>query len=232
MTVEFGSGYMLAPDAVNPLPVRLVRGGRSYDTFDLLAPRAPTLGTATAGNGKVTLSFTPAASGPAATTYTASCTDGSTVRSVVGTASPIIVGSLTNDQAVTCSVTAANSEGSSLASASADATPHATVPDAPSLLRLIPGDRSMKLIFSAPASNGGAAITGYVATCTGGGHTYTSAPPATTSPIVLTGLTNYVSYTCSVHATNSVGSSSESTTAVKVVKRSAGIAPLLSIIND
>ena len=48
----------------------------------------------------------------------------------------------------------------------------------------------------------------------------------------ITGLTNYVSYTCSVHATNSVGSSSESATAVKVVKRSAGITPLLGIIND
>jgi hypothetical protein len=220
------TGY---PEAV---PVRLVRGGQSFSAFDLLAPLAPTIDTATAGNGKVTIRFTPAASGPTATTYTANCTDGSTLRSVIGSTSPIIVSSLTNNLTVSCSVTAANTEGSSLSSAALNATPHATAPDAPSLLRLIPGDRRMKVLFSTSASDGGAAITGYVASCTGGGHTYTSSPPTLTSPITVTGLTNNVSYTCSVHANNSVGSSSESATAVKVVKRLAGIAPLLGILLD
>lgn len=60
--------------------------------------------------------------------------------------------------------------------------------------------------FTAPADNGGSAITGYTVTSTPGNITATSA----TSPIVVTGLTNGVSYTFTVHATNSVGDGPES----------------------
>ena len=56
--------------------------------------------------------------------------------------------------------------------------------------------------------HGGAEITDYDATCTDGANTYTGT--STTSPITVSGLTNGVAYTCTVTATNSVGTSSAS----------------------
>jgi len=56
--------------------------------------------------------------------------------------------------------------------------------------------------------NGGTDITGYDATCTDGTNTFTGT--STSSPITVSGLTNDVAYTCTVTATNSVGTSSAS----------------------
>lgn len=61
--------------------------------------------------------------------------------------------------------------------------------------------------FTAPVDNGGSVVTGYTVTSTPGGITATGAA----SPIVVTGLTNGTSYTFTVHATNAVGDSAEST---------------------
>jgi hypothetical protein len=55
------------------------------------------------------------------------------------------------------------------------------------------------------SDNGGAEITGYDASCTDGTNTYTGT--STSSPITISGLTNGVAYTCTVTATNSVGTS-------------------------
>jgi hypothetical protein len=56
--------------------------------------------------------------------------------------------------------------------------------------------------FSAPASNGGLAITGYRVTSSGG-----QVVNGTSSPIIVTGLTNGTSYTFTVQAINSAGPS-------------------------
>ena len=58
------------------------------------------------------------------------------------------------------------------------------------------------------SNNGGAEITGYEATCSDGTNTYTGT--STSSLITVSGLTNGVAYTCTVTATNSVGTSSAS----------------------
>jgi hypothetical protein len=60
--------------------------------------------------------------------------------------------------------------------------------------------------FTAPASNGGSAITGYTVTSSPGGITATG----TSSPIVVTGLTNGTAYTFTVTATNAIGTSAAS----------------------
>jgi hypothetical protein len=75
-----------------------------------------------------------------------------------------------------------------------------TVPGAPQVGTPIPGDQFVYLNFAPPASDGGAPVTSYTATCSG------AQPVAgTASPIQVSGLINGMSYTCSVSAGNAAG---------------------------
>ena len=76
------------------------------------------------------------------------------------------------------------------------------------------GDGSITLRFGV-ADNGGASITRYDAICTDGTNTFTGT--STSSPITVSGLTNGVAYTCTVTATNSVGTSSSSTATAPII---------------
>ena len=78
----------------------------------------------------------------------------------------------------------------------------ATLPGAPAINATVPGNGQVTIGFDPPASNGGSPITLYTATCVGGG-TYTAT--GTYSPLVVTGLAAATSYTCTVSATNAVG---------------------------
>src|SRR3569623_1555465 len=64
-------------------------------------------------------------------------------------------------------------------------------PGAPTIGTATAGDTQASISFSAPASNGGASITGYTVTSSPGGLTGTG----TSSPITVTGLTNGTAYT-------------------------------------
>lgn len=92
-----------------------------------------------------------------------------------------------------------------------------TVPDVPTIGTAVEGDGYVDVSFTAPASNGGATITGYTVTSNPGGMTATD----TTSPIRVTGLTNGTSYTFTVTATNSAGTSTASAASNVVTPRSA-----------
>lgn len=78
-----------------------------------------------------------------------------------------------------------------------------TVPDAPTLTSVVPGDGTAVLHFTANG-NGGSAITGYTAKCAA------FAQAGTSSPITVNGLRNGYSYSCSVVATNAIGNSASS----------------------
>jgi sugar lactone lactonase YvrE len=172
-------------------------------------PGAPTIGTATAGNAQATISFTAPASNGGATITSYTVTSSPNNFTATGATSPIIVTGLTNTTAYTFTVKATNSVGVSIASAASNsATPSGilSVPGAPTIVAATAGNAQATISFTAPASDGGAAITAYTVTSSPGTFTATGVA----SPIIVTGLTNTTAYTFTVHATNSVGSSLES----------------------
>lgn len=84
-----------------------------------------------------------------------------------------------------------------------------TLPGAPTLVALDPGNTAIKVHFTAPTATGGSAISSYTATCAAGGATRTGI--GTTSPIEVTGLTNGTAYSCAITATNATGTGASST---------------------
>jgi alpha-tubulin suppressor-like RCC1 family protein len=100
---------------------------------------------------------------------------------------------------------------------------NAVVPGAPTIGTATAGDAQASVAFTAPASNGGSAITGYTVTSNPGGLTGTGA----SSPITVSGLTNGTAYTFTVTATNSVGTGSASAASNSVTPSVAVVAPVL-----
>lgn len=82
----------------------------------------------------------------------------------------------------------------------------ATVPGAPTIGTATGGNAQASITFTAPAFNGGSAITSYTATSSPGGFTASGA----SSPLVVTGLTNGTAYTFTVTATNIIGTGAPS----------------------
>ena len=178
---------------------------RSF-TVNAVVPGAPAIGTAAAGDGQATVSFTaPASNGGAAITgYTVISNPGGITAT--GSSSPITVTGLTNGTEYTFTVTATNSAGTGSASSASSSVTPATVPGAPAIGVVTAGDGQVTVSFTAPSSNGGAAITGYTVISNPGGITATGS----SSPIIVTGLTNETPYTFTVTATNNAGTGSAS----------------------
>ena len=181
-------------------------------------PGAPTIGVATPGNTQASVTFTAPASngGSNITGYTVTATDSTTPanggQTGTGTTSPITVTGLTNGDSYTFKVTATNGVGTGAASAASNAVTPATAPGAPTIGAATAGQGQASVTFTAPASNGGSAITGYTVTATdsttpaNGGQTGTGAA----SPITVTGLHNGDTYTFKVTATNAIGTGAAS----------------------
>ena len=88
--------------------------------------------------------------------------------------------------------------------ATRDVTITPTLPGAPNISMASPGNNQAIVAFSAPANTGGVAISGYTATCTAMGQS-TRTGTGSMSPVVVSGMTNQVQYSCAVTATNSQG---------------------------
>lgn len=187
------------------MPIIGVTG--SQNTKGFLQPNPPTgvsatdVGTGRAyNNGAATVTFTPAATGAPATSYTVTSSPGGYTGT--GSSSPITVTGLQSDTAYTFTVTGTNGAGTgqpSSASASITAT---TVPQAPTIGTATPtGGTTMTVAYTAGAT-GGKAVSAYTATSSPGSKTGTGA-----SPITVSTLTQNTAYTFTVTATNANGTS-------------------------
>jgi hypothetical protein len=115
--------------------------------------------------------------------------------------SPVVINGLTNGTSYSIKLRAVNSVGDGADSAAISSTP-AAIADAPTDLVATPGDSQVSVAFTAPSSDGGAAITDYEYQLEDG--TWVSASTST-SPVVITGLTNGTSYSIKLRAVNSAG---------------------------
>ncbi|MEO8359563.1 MAG: Calx-beta domain-containing protein [Vicinamibacteria bacterium] len=136
--------------------------GSASANIIFLAPNAPIIGSAGAGNMMATVSFTagaPVANNPAPITFTATC--GS--QSNTGASSPITVMGLTNGVTVSCVVKASNLAGDSANSAASNSvTPNNLHVD----LTAVPG--------AVPEGDSGTTNTAWTLTKTGTGATVVS----------------------------------------------------------
>ena len=173
------------------------------------APAAPAIGSASSGDASAVVTFSPPASdgGAPVLDYTASCasTNGGTAGSATNTSSPITVVGLTNGKTYSCTVTARNGAGTGPASAASNTVVPVTVPGAPTIGVATAGNGAAAVTFTPPASDGGSAVFYYSVTCSSGNGGALGTQTASSSPIIVTGLTNDRTYTCSLVAGNALG---------------------------
>ena len=104
-------------------------------------------------------------------------------------------------------------------------TPLPTVPTAPQSANATAGNAQATVSWDAPADDGGSPIVGFTATCASTSGAASASASDIASPIVVSGLTNGATYTCSVTATNAIGESAASAPSNAVVPRTVPGAP-------
>lgn len=208
--------------SASPCTVTGLTNGTSY-TFTVTATNSAGTGPASAASNSVTptasqsITFvnpgsqsfgssptlTATASSGLAVTFTSATTGVCTITSA---------GMLTTVTTGSCTINvnqAGNSQYQAAPQVSQTFAIAAAIPGAPSVGSATTGDGSITLTFTAPSSDGGAAITSYTATCTAAGNTTFSAS-GSASPIAVTGMNGGVTRSCTVTATNSAGTGSAS----------------------
>jgi 5'-nucleotidase len=201
---------------------------RSYIDASATVPSAPTGVTAVAGNASATVSWAaPATSGGAPITgYVVTALPGGATCSTA--TSTCTVTGLSNGTAHTFTVIATNGVGNSAPSVASGPVVPLAVPGAPRGVSVVPGDRRLTVTWTAPASNGGAAITDYVVQYRPvGDATWTTLTdevgPATTA--VIAGLTNGIAHQVRVTAVNSLGQGAFAQAAASQTPRTIPAAP-------
>lgn len=221
---------------LNTLNSNKYRNAMAGNTPSADVPDAPTsvsaadVGTGRAfNNGAATVSFTPAATGGSAASFTATSTPGGFYAT--GASSPITVTGLQSGISYTFKVVANNASGSSAPSPASSSITATTVPSAPTIGtptvatgQPYTGSAGVSVAFTAPSSSGGKSITSYIATSSSSNTGSGSSSPVSVSDTVGT------SRTYTVTATNANGTSTASSASSSVTPASVPQAPTLGTV--
>ena len=229
-TVTSNPDGLTGTGAGSPIMVTGLTNGVNY-TFTVKATNSAGTGIAsTASNAIVPkaaqiITFANPGAQNFGTSPTLSATSTSSLTVAFSSSTPSVCtitsgGTLSFVTAGTCTINA-NQAGNSAYLPAAQViqsfTANAVVAGAPTIVTATAGDTQANVSFSAPASNGGVAITGYTVTSSPGGLTASGV----SSPLTVTGLTNGLAYSFSVTATNSAGTGSASSASNSVTPQAA-----------
>ena len=207
-----GQSYNLRLRAMNAIgvsPVSTVVQGAPAGV-----PSAPRQVSVTAGPASATLSWLAPVSnnGAAVESYTATAfadLSGGNVASICSTSTTsCTVSGLSNGTTYYFSVTATNAAGTSIASSPRVSAIPAALPGAPTISSVTAGNAYVSVAFSAGSVDVNAPISGYEYSVNDGGSW--TATVSTTSPLLITGLTNGNAYTIRLRAKSSVGTGAQS----------------------
>jgi hypothetical protein len=213
-TATSSPGGLTGSAASSPVTVTGLTNGVAY-TFSVTATNAAGTGPASAESNAVTpkaaqtISFANPGPQDAGTSPTLIATADSGLTVSFSSSTPAVCtittgGTLTLPTSGTCTIDANQAGNASYLPApvvSRSFSINGQVPGAPLIGTARAYDSSASVSFDPPASGGGSPITSYTATSQPGGITASAA----SSPITVNGLSNGVSYTFTVTATNSEG---------------------------
>ena len=198
---------VVATNSVGTSPASLP----SSAVIPMTVPDPPTNVSAVATNGSVTVKWSAPVNngGSPITGYTVTATDTTTTANggqtcvTTGATSCTITG-LTNGDTYTFAVVATNINGNSLPSSSVASS---SVPGAPTGLSATGADNSMTFIesWSAPASNGGAVITDYIARYSTDGATWTVVDTSSSALSYALTVSSQTTYYVQIAAVNAAG---------------------------
>jgi hypothetical protein len=185
------------------MPCLAARGASSIKGYGFAGagkPNAPTgVSAQSYNNQSAPVSFTaPLNTGGAPiTSYIVTSSPGG--LTATGLSTTLTVTGLTNGTSYTFTVKAVTAVGQSVESQPSNATVPAGNPGAPTIISATPSNGQVSIQFSAPSNTGGIPITNYSVNYNGN-YVY-----GTSSPIVVTGLSNGTQYTFSMTAYTSGG---------------------------
>jgi hypothetical protein len=228
-----GATYNFSVTATNDVGTSSPSGASNAVTIPT-SPSAPTNVSATTNaNGSVTVSWTdPPNNGSAITGYgvvpTPSCPSCTTSNLTGATLSSATVTGLTMGSSYTFEVTATNGIGTGPASAASNSVTPPGAPGAPTGVTATSGNTSASVRWTAPVSNGGSTITGYVVTPYIGSAAQTAQTfTSTATSETVTSLTNGTAYTFEVAAINGVGTGTNSAASNSVTPATVPGAPTI-----
>ena len=223
-----GIPYTFKVVATNAIGNSLPSNSSNSVTPNITRPTAPTIGIATAYNLSTLVTWTAPTNngGSVITGYTVISTPGGLTATVDGSTTSAIVNGLTNGISYTFKVFATNVVGnSSLSNSSNSAIPHTTVPSVPIIETAIGYNTQATVSWNTPINNGGFVISSYTVISNPGNIRKTVSGSETTT--VVDELTNGITYTFTVFATNSLGNSLPSSPSNPVTPKTIPSPPII-----
>ena len=202
--LENGRSYLFAVRAVNGIGTGVVEMVQATPRRAAVAPTAPRDLAAAPGDAGVTLTWSPPADdgGSTLTGYQYQVDQGDWINAGAAASRSVFVSGLTSARSYILSVRAVNGTGPG-AVATVLATPRGAPPSAPRNLTAEPGDAQATLTWSAPADDGGSALTGFQYQVDQGN--WINAGAANARSVVVSGLESGRQYRFAVRAVNGIG---------------------------